>query len=89
MQEIAKEAVKATYCRIDSARKNCSFELFGLDFIIDSQFKPYLIEVNTNPCLELCSPVLERLIPRMMENMFRLCLDPVFRPSADGSCTKS
>lgn len=32
-------------------RSNC-FELFGYDFMIDNQFKVWLIEVNTNPCLE-------------------------------------
>ena len=57
------------------------FEIFGLDFIIDSNFKPLLIEVNSNPCLELPSNVLERVIPKMLENMFRLAVDPLFRPS--------
>lgn len=51
MRLIALESVRATYCRIDPANKSFGFELFGLDFIVDNQFKPYLIEVNTNPCL--------------------------------------
>lgn len=89
MRLIALESVKATYCRIDPAKKNFSFELFGLDFIVDNQFKPYLIEINTNPCLELSSPVLARLIPRMMENMFRIAIDPLFRPNLDISYAKS
>lgn len=29
------------------------FELLGLDFMIDENLKIYLIEVNTNPCLEI------------------------------------
>lgn len=32
--------------------KNCCFELFGYDFIVDADMNPWLIEVNTNPCLE-------------------------------------
>jgi D-alanine-D-alanine ligase-like ATP-grasp enzyme len=28
------------------------FELFGYDFIIDGDYNIWLIEVNTNPCLE-------------------------------------
>ena len=28
------------------------FEIFGFDFMIDVQFNVWLIEVNTNPCLE-------------------------------------
>lgn len=27
-------------------------EVFGYDFIIDESLNPWLIEVNTNPCLE-------------------------------------
>ena len=43
-------------------RKNC-FELFGYDFILDAEMGVWLIEVNTNPCLEISSPLLSRLIP--------------------------
>lgn len=32
-------------------RKEC-FEIFGFDFFIDSRMKVWLIEVNTNPCIE-------------------------------------
>lgn len=46
-------------------RKYC-FEVFGYDFIIDEDFNLWLIEVNTNPCIELSSPILEALIPRML-----------------------
>ena len=39
-------------------RKNC-FELFGLDFMLDSDLNCWLIEANTNPCLEESSKLLE------------------------------
>jgi tubulin--tyrosine ligase len=29
-----------------------TFEIYGFDFMLDENFKVYLIEVNTNPCLE-------------------------------------
>ena len=38
-------------------RKYC-FEIFGYDFIMDSDLNIWLIEVNTNPCLEESSPLL-------------------------------
>lgn len=50
-------------------------EVFGLDFMIDDDFKPYLIEVNTNPCLELACPLLARLIPNVIENALKIGLD--------------
>jgi D-alanine-D-alanine ligase-like ATP-grasp enzyme len=34
------------------------FELFGYDFIVDSTLATWLIEVNTNPCIEESSPLL-------------------------------
>jgi len=34
--------------------------------MIDSDLKVWLIEVNTNPCLEESSPILEELLPRML-----------------------
>jgi hypothetical protein len=37
---------------IDPHRRKYFFELFGYDFILDEDFNPWLIEVNTNPCLE-------------------------------------
>ena len=59
--------------------KNC-FEIFGYDFIVDSAGGVWLLEVNTNPCLELSSPLLEQLIPRMIDDAFKLVIDPVFEP---------
>jgi len=49
-------------------RKFC-FEIFGYDFIIDSNYNVWLIEVNTNPCIETSSPLLEMYIPRMLGSL--------------------
>lgn len=50
--------------------------------MLDEDFRPYLIEVNTNPCLEVSCPLLARIIPEVLENMFRIVLDPIY-PSPD------
>ena len=57
--------------------------------MFDEEFKPYLIEVNTNPCLELSSPLLARLIPNMLENSLRIVVDPIFPPPEGFSQKKS
>jgi hypothetical protein len=57
------EAVRRKINR--NGRKIC-FEIFGFDFMIDADLKVWVIEVNTNPCLEESSPILEELLPRML-----------------------
>jgi len=38
----------------------------------------WLIEINTNPCLEESSPLLQLLLPRMMNDALKLTVDLVF-----------
>ena len=58
-------------------RKNC-FELFGYDFILGEDYKPYLLEINTNPGYEESSPLIKMLIPRMIDDALRLTIDKAF-----------
>jgi tubulin polyglutamylase TTLL1 len=39
-----------------------------MDFMIDANYNVWLIEVNSNPCLELSCPLLGFIIPKMVEN---------------------
>lgn len=39
------------------------FELMGLDFMLDDKLNLKIIEVNTNPCLEMPCILLQRMIP--------------------------
>ena len=55
-------------------RTNC-FEIFGCDFILDEKFKPYLLEINLNPGLEISSPLISRLVPRMVDDALKLTID--------------
>ena len=75
--------------KMDPNKRINSFEVFGYDFMIDEDFKVYLIEANTNPCLELSSLLLAKLIPRMVDNAFRITLDPIFTPPENFSFKKA
>ena len=48
--------------------------------MIDSDFNTWLIEVNTNPCLEESSALLKMYIPRMVDDAFKLTIDEIFQP---------
>ena len=76
MKKLANDTIKATYVQIDPHRRHHSFELFGYDFMVDESQKVWLIEVNTNPCLELASNYLTRLIPSLIENTVKIAIDP-------------
>ena len=54
------------------------FEIFGYDFIIDNDFKPWILEINNNPGLCISSPLIKKLVPRMLDDAFRLTIDKVF-----------
>jgi len=60
-------------------RPNC-FELFGFDFMLDSDLNCWLIGMNTNPCLEESSPLLGSLLPRMIDDLFKLTIDKIYPP---------
>jgi tubulin monoglycylase TTLL3/8 len=77
---LVTDSFYATFSKIDPLRRQNSFEIFGYDFMIDSDFKVYIIECNTNPCLELSCPLMARIIPAMLDNVFRVVVDPLFPP---------
>ena len=52
----------------------------GYDFIMDEKLNTYLIEVNTNPCLEESSALLKQIVPRMLDDAFKLTIDVVYPP---------
>jgi Tubulin-tyrosine ligase family len=82
IRKLVTDSYRAVFGKIDPARLHNSFEvislvliilcqLFGYDFMLDADFRLYLIEVNTNPCLEMTSPLLARIIPEVLDNTFR------------------
>lgn len=52
--------------------------MFGYDFILDEDFNVWLIEVNTNPCIEESSSILKVYLPRMIDDMLKLSVDQMF-----------
>lgn len=71
IKKLITDSFKAVCFKIDPMRLCNSFEIFGYDFMIDTDFKLSLIEVNTNPCLETDSPLLSRIVPELLEASFK------------------
>ena len=81
IKQAVKDTFMAAFAKVNSDKRLFSFEVLGYDFMVDTNMKVWLIEVNTNPCLELSSPLLARIIPAMLDNAFRIAVDPYFPES--------
>ena len=81
MKFIVAKTIDSVRTKINQKRRKGCFELFGYDFMVDQDLTVWLIECNTNPCLEESSTLLRRLIPRMLDDAFRLTIDRQFESS--------
>ena len=87
MKLLIKISFKSVSKKLLKNKKNIlCFEIFGYDFILDNDFKLRILEINNNPGLSISSPVIEKLVPRMMDDAFRLTLDKVFNTKYSNEC---
>jgi hypothetical protein len=56
--------------------------------MFDEEFRPYLIEVNSNPSLEPSNNALNKLFTQMLDNTFRIAIEPLFPPTEGYSLKK-
>ena len=79
---------------MNPSKRNNGFELLGYDFMIDEDFRIWLIEGNTNPYIGIYNDNMQDLLPTMMDGMFKIVLDPILenlteeqeRNICDGTC---
>ncbi|XP_067873173.1 uncharacterized protein [Heterodontus francisci] len=72
MQQIMTQCFIATKARLGS--KLGYFDLLGCDIMIDENFKVWLLEINSNPSLQINCEILKSVIPKVMNE----ALDLVF-----------
>jgi len=66
--------------KLDPHKRKSSFEILGYDFMIDIAGQLWLIEINSNPCLEESNELLSQLVPRMIHDTLKLTIDQAFPP---------
>ena len=77
---IVELSMKSVKEKINPNKRNFCFEIFGYDFMMDVNLNVYLLEINTNPGLEISSPWIKAIVPRMVDDALRLTIDEVFPP---------
>ncbi|XP_028940469.1 protein polyglycylase TTLL10, partial [Antrostomus carolinensis] len=81
MQQIMLQCFLAAKHKLD--RKLGYFDLIGCDFLIDENFKVWLLEMNANPALHTNCKVLKDIIPTIVYESLDLVLE-VFNKSLKG-----
>ena len=84
--EIVKHSVLSVRNKININNLNYCFEIFGYDFMLDEDKNVYLIEINTNPGLEISSDIIAELVPRMIDNSLLLTVDELFPTEYSKEC---
>ena len=88
IKDIIMCSMKSVEKKINKFHRNFCFELFGYDFIFDKDVNPFLLEINTNPGLEESSPLINMLVPRMIDDLFRLTIDKIYKTKFDENVLK-
>jgi hypothetical protein len=52
IKEIVRMSMLSVRRKVNKQERSYCFEVFGYDFMLDRECNPWLIEVNTNPCLD-------------------------------------
>jgi hypothetical protein len=84
--EIVKLTALSVKNKINMNNSNYCFEIFGYDFMMDEEKNVYLIEINTNPGLEISSDIIAELIPRMIDDALLLTVDDLFPTEYSEEC---
>ena len=78
--EIYEKFKNIIICSFDSGRheivyrENCE-EIYGYDFMIDSDLNVFLIEINSSPAMDYSTSITQKLVQEMSENLIQIVID--------------
>lgn len=80
MKDLIIDSFLATKSQLNPNRRKHCFELLGYDFLIDEDFRLWMIEINTNPYFGVPNAFIAGLLPKMMDDLLDIVLDPIYPP---------
>ncbi len=80
IKDIIIDTILSVKNQLNPNKRKNAFELFGYDFLIDEDFRIWLIEVNTNPYFGIANEYIADLLPKMIDDMAKLVIDPICPP---------
>ena len=78
MKDIIIDSFLAVKTQLNPQHRKSHFELFGYDFMIDEDFRVWLIEINSNPYIGTPNEFTKQLVPNMIDEMLQIVLDPIY-----------
>lgn len=74
IRDMIIDSILSARSEIPLGKRKYSFEFLGYDFMIDEDFRVWLIEVNVNPYLGIPNQFIANLLPKMLENLLEIVL---------------
>jgi len=81
MKDLMIDSYLATKHELNPNKRDNCFEFLGYDFLIDEDLRVWLIEVNTNPYIGIPNKYIEGRLPKMLNDLLEIVLDPYFPPA--------
>lgn len=80
MKDLMIDTFLSVRTELNPHKRENVFELFGFDFLLDEDYRIWLIECNTNPYLGTPCAFMKEMLPQMLNDLFKITVDPVCQP---------
>lgn len=81
MRDALVAAMLAAQVEMDTFKHG--FELFGADFMLTEDLRPWLIEINSSPCMASTTSVTKRMCAQCLQDVIKVVVDYKHNKTAD------